>query len=415
MELKTFAADANKKIEEASGSLKDFRLTHLALFNKTGFASKNHEDYKFSNLPRFMEEYAPVKKESLALEIQDYLSPQLPTLIFLDGEYMDTRTSVAGLTIKNLGQHFDSIKTLFAKTDAGSNFHHSLMSEGVILEVAQNTKIEKPIRVVYLNTRSATFAPTIILKVGLHSEVTLLEESIALDSEFAFFTETYIEAARGSKVEHIQLDRGMDKTIAHGTTHTKIDKDASYKNVLFIIGGKFNRRNLTMNLEASGANAETYALYMTEGKEHTDISTMINHHAADTTSNQVAKGIADGESKAIFTGRIHIFKDAQRVAAGQLNKNLLLSKKAQIHSQPQLEIFADDVKCSHGSTTGQLSDEEVFYFQTRGIPQERAKSLLAYGFGLDVVMQITNPEARAIAEVVVKEKLKTKFQLGGEL
>jgi Fe-S cluster assembly protein SufD len=170
-----------------------------------------------------------------------------------------------------------------------------------------------------------------------------------------------------------------------------------------------------MTLNNSGANAESYALYMTEGKEHTDINTMINHKAADTTSNQVAKGIVDGESKAIFTGRIHIFKDAQRVASGQLNKNLLLSKKAQVHSQPQLEIFADDVKCSHGSTTGQLSNDEVFYFQTRGIPQERAKSLLAYGFGLDVVMQITNPEARAIAEVVVKEKLKAKFKLGGEL
>ena len=415
MELSTFASEAKTKIASSTGSLKDFRLTYLALFNKTGFASKDPEDYKFSNLPRFMEEYLPSKKESLVLEIQDYLSPQLPTLLFLDGEYMDTKTTTAGLTIKSLSEHFDSVKDLFAPTDAGTNFHHSHMSEGVILEVAKNTKIEKPIRVVYLNTRTAVFAPTIILKTGAHAEVTLLEESIAIDNEYSFFAETYIDAAAGSKIEHIQLDRGSEKTISHGSTHTQIDKDASYKNVSFIIGGKFNRRNLTMSLNSSGANAESYALYMTEGKEHTDINTMINHKAADTTSNQVAKGIVDGESKAIFTGRIHIFKDAQRVASGQLNKNLLLSKKAQVHSQPQLEIFADDVKCSHGSTTGQLSNDEVFYFQTRGIPQERAKSLLAYGFGLDVVMQISNPEARKIAEVVVKEKLKTKFKLGGEL
>ena len=415
MDVKTFATEVEKKIQEASGSLKDFRLTHSSLFGKTGFLPKNSETYKFSNLSRFMEEYNPAKRETLPLEIQDYIKPEIPTLLFLDGEYLDTKTMVSGLTIKSLRECFSEVKDLFSPTDAGSNFHHSQMNDGLILEVAKNTQMTKPLRVLYLNTRAATFTPTIILKAGTHAEVTLLEESIALDNEFIFFGETYIQGAAGSKIEHIQLDQGRESTIFHGTTHTQIEKDANYKNVIFTFGGKFNRRNLTMNLKAAGANAESYALYMTEGKEHTDISTVIHHEAPDTTSNQVAKGIIDGESKAIFTGRIHIHKDAQRVASGQLNKNLLLSKKAQVHSQPQLEIFADDVKCSHGSTTGQLSDEEVFYFQTRGIPLDRAKSLLAYGFGLDIVLQISNLEARAMAEEVVKEKLKTKFKLGGEL
>src|SRR5690606_13346427 len=164
---------------------------------------------------------------------------------------------------------------------------------------------------------------------------------------------------------------------------------------------------------APGAKGETYALFITNGEEHSDVNTVINHKAADTTSNQISKGILDAASKGVFTGKIHIFPKAQRVASGQLNKNLLLSKKAQVHSQPQLEIFADDVKCSHGSTTGQLSPEEIFYFQARGIPEDKARNLLAFGFGLEVVQKIENNEAREYVSGIVKEGLQKKFSLGG--
>nr|MBA2406198.1 SufD family Fe-S cluster assembly protein [Bdellovibrionales bacterium] len=177
--------------------------------------------------------------------------------------------------------------------------------------------------------------------------------------------------------------------------------------------GKLNRRNLSLELLGPGANGESFNLYMTNASEHSDINTVIHHRAADTTSSQIAKGILDGDSKGIFTGKIYIHPQAQRVASSQLNKNLLLSKKAQAHSQPQLEIFADDVKCSHGSTTGQLSDDEVFYFQARGIPADKARTLLAHGFGLEIVLKIQNKTVRHKAESLVMESLKTKFQLGG--
>ena len=183
--------------------------------------------------------------------------------------------------------------------------------------------------------------------------------------------------------------------------------------MLLNISGKLNRRNLNLELLDSGANVESYNLYLTNGTEHSDINTVIQHRAADTTSNQIAKGILDGDSKGIFTGKIHIYPQAQRVASAQLNKNLLLSNKAQAHSQPQLEIFADDVKCSHGSTTGQLSDDEVFYFMARGIPADKAKTLLAHAFGMEIVLKIKNKLVQSKAESLVMESLKMKFQLGG--
>jgi Fe-S cluster assembly protein SufD len=168
-----------------------------------------------------------------------------------------------------------------------------------------------------------------------------------------------------------------------------------------------------INLNEAGAHGETYSLYLTDKNEHSDIYTVINHKSADTTSDQIAKGILDGDSKGVFTGKIHIHPKAQRVASGQLNKNLLLSKKAQAHSQPQLEIFADDVKCSHGSTTGQLSDDEVFYFQARGIPADKARNLLALGFGLEIVQKIENSKAREHVTGIIRTKLSEKFSLGG--
>jgi Fe-S cluster assembly protein SufD len=140
---------------------------------------------------------------------------------------------------------------------------------------------------------------------------------------------------------------------------------------------------------------------------------VIHHLSADTTSDQISKGILSGNSKGVFTGKIHIHPQAQRVNSGQINRNLLLSPKAQIHSQPQLEIFADDVKCSHGSTTGQMSDEELFYFEARGIRPEKARTLLAHGFALEVVNKIKNKELKnKISELVLNE-LTLKFNIGG--
>src|SRR5690606_40741349 len=138
----------------------------------------------------------------------------------------------------------------------------------------------------------------------------------------------------------------------------------------------------------SGSHGESYSLFLTEQSEHSDISTVINHISADTTSDQISKGILSDTSKGIFTGKIHIHPEAQRVASAQINRNLLLSPKAQIHSQPRIETFADDATCSHGSTTGQMSDAELLYSQARGIAPERARTILAHAFALEVVTAI---------------------------
>ncbi len=405
MDLKAITALAETRLAMGDVRLKDFRQTHLHLLKQNGF-KPDDEYYKYTNVGRFIEEmkYAPMNNN---FDLDSYLDPKIPTLIFVDGDLQFTDLKIPGLKTTILTTPMPN-----GRTNPLTSLHHGLLTDGVRIEVEKNTKIESPIRILSLFTKTNINAPTVEIVLGVHSELTLIEENVGCDPVYSVVSENFVKVGAGAKFEHIQLDTGASEALHHGSTFVEVEKDGNYRNVVLHVSGKLNRRNLELKLNAPGANGESYNLYLTNAQEHSDINTVIHHLAADSTSNQLAKGILDGESKGIFTGRIHIYKDAQRVASGQLNKNLLLSKKAQAHSQPQLEIFADDVKCSHGSTTGQLSPEELFYFSARGIPQDKARTLLAHGFGLEVVMKIQNTVAREKISALVLEQLKTKFKIG---
>lgn len=405
------ATIAEKKIDMSTGGLRDFRMAHLEIFKQKGLEVKDPEAYKFTNLKTFMQalEYSPYEGEDT--DVSEFLSEEFNTFVFIDGDLKNPNLYVAGLNVRTVTEAFGEISHQLKTENPLSALHHSLLCQGLVIEIAAKTKIEKPIRIVNIVTRSGINAPTIIIKANSFSEAAFMEDVYDQNISHAFIGETYIHVEAGAKLEHVQISHGSDTSLLHSSTHSFVARDAVYRNVLFNLSGKLNRRNLNLELLESGAHGESYSLYLTSGSEHSDISTLIQHRAADTTSNQIAKGILDGESKAIFTGKIHIHPQAQRVASGQINKNLLLSQKAHVHSQPQLEIFADDVKCSHGSTTGQLSDDEVFYFQARGIPADKAKTLLAHGFGLEVVLKIENKIIRSKVEELVMSSLEAKFHL----
>lgn len=411
MNIDTLAAIAEKKLDMATGGLRDFRSTHLEAFRENGLKETVLDSYKFTNLNSFFEslDYAPKSFEGTLPEFKS----SIPTITFIDGEFTKSDSVPHGVTVRKLSPHFSEVKSAMKNANALSHLHHGLLCEGLLIEVAAKTEVATPVRILNLLTKTTISAPTHFVIANSFSKITLIEETRGVNANHANIGETYLTAHPGASIEHIYLDEESPEGLNHNSVFAEVEKDATIKSFIFHTKGKLNRKNLELNLNAPGANGESYALFLTEGREHSDISTVINHKAADTTSTQLAKGILDGESKGIFTGKIHIHPKSQRVASGQLNKNLLLSKKAQVHSQPQLEIFADDVKCSHGSTTGQLSPDEVFYFQARGIPADKAKTILAYGFGMEVVQKITNPEARGHVAEIIMENLSAKFSLGG--
>jgi len=407
MNLESLTDMAEKNIQKRSMSLQDFMTTHLCLFKKDGLSGLG-EDYKFTALERLIQDFDPTGVET---SFQDE-SP-FCTLTFINGE-LQHLIEVPGLKINHLKDRIHDFNQIFHKTGPLSHLHHANLSDGVVIEVDKKAQ-GLVLRVVYINTKPGIFAPTLYLKAQDFSEITLLEETHCYgESGMLHLSECTIEVEAGAQVEHVQITKGSMSSIHHGTTNANVAKDAQYKNIMLNMSGKVNRQNLAINLKAPGAHGESYNLFLTNMHEHSDINTVINHQAPDSSSHQIAKGILDGESKGIFTGKIHIHPQAQRVISGQLNKNILLSKKAHVHSQPQLEIFADDVKCSHGSTTGQLSEDEVFYFQARGIPEDKARTILAHGFGLEIVQKIKNRNVQKIVSDLVLETLKTKFHLGGE-
>jgi Fe-S cluster assembly protein SufD len=408
MEVETLAALAEKKISGLPAEERRFQEKHLALFRERGLKAPDEESYRYTNLETFVSELNP-KREGFGVfdrtKFQD-----IPTVFIIDGKLEASHLNLKGVKVRALGRDFNHEYFPHPKVNAATHLHHSILSDGVIIEIERNAEVSEPIRVLNVSTHSEVTAPTVYINAGENSGSTFIEEHLSLVPGTIELTESYILVNAGARVEHIQIGNG-EESLQHGATYAFVEKDGNFRSFIFNLAGKLNRRNLDLKLASSGANGESYNLYLTHGKEHSDISTLIEHLKPDTTSNQLAKGLLDGESKGIFTGKIHIHPLAQRVASGQLNKNLLLSKKAQAFSQPQLEIFADDVKCSHGSTTGQLSPDELFYFQARGIPAQKARTILAQGFALEVVKKIANKKACKLLSELVHFKLEQKFRL----
>lgn len=408
MNIDKLTALAAKNLNESTGPIKGFREDHINHFKDKGLTSPVIDGYKFTPLETFFDSLSQEEKVTGPI----FQKTEFPTITFIDGQLDHSDTLPAGVELGMIKDHFEEIKDKLTQANALSHLHHSLINEGVFLQIEKNKEITRPIRILNILTTNKVIAPTHLIIAKPFSKFTILEETAGGDVSHALINETYIVAEEGAQIEHIHLDQESDQGLNHGSVFAEVAKDATVRSLILHVTGKLNRKNLTLNLNAPGARGESYSLFLTHGNEHSDINTVINHKAADTTSDQIAKGILDGNSKGVFTGLIHIFPKAQRVASSQLNKNLLLSKKAQVHSQPQLEIFADDVKCSHGSTTGQLSDDEVFYFQARGIPADKARTILAHGFGLEIVQKISNKDARSFVSGMVMDHLSSKFEIG---
>ena len=409
MNVQILAEMAEKKLSHSPAKDAVWRKDFLSKFKSSGLKEVTQDSYKFTNLETFFSNLAITGKSfEQNLEIQsDY-----PVITLVNGMLQKHDSLPQGVTITKISDKPELIRPLMTEANALSNLHHGLFENGILIEVTKNCQVEIPLRIINTITQSDISSPTHLVLAHPHSKVCVIEETKCRDISHANISETYIQAMDGAHVEHISLHEEANEALNHVSIFSEISKDATVKSFIFHTAGKMNRTNLTLNMNAPGSNGESYGLFLTNGSEHSDINTEINHKAPDTTSNQMVKGILDENSKGIFTGKIHIFPKAQRVFSGQLNKNLLLSKKAQVHSQPQLEIFADDVKCSHGSTTGQLSPEEIFYFEARGIPAEKARNLLAFGFGLEIVQKITNLKAQEFISTIIKENLVNKFSFG---
>lgn len=390
-------------LDKSLKSFGDINSKSINSLKASGF-NLDPEFYLYTKFDKFL--------EGLTFSAEAQKQEVMDAHITFENGYLKDQKEFKGVRITKMSADHPLAQKL--DLDHGlRSLHHSFINEAILIEVDKNQEVTSPLIINHLVTTAGIHAPLIFIKLSPFARLSVLENFLGSVSEYALIAETYVTVEAGAKLEHLQVDLGSTQALHHAHVFSDVARDATYSHLAFHLNGRVIRKNTETNLLDSGAHAESYSLFLADQSEHTDISTVINHKSADTTSDQISKGILAGTSKGVFTGKIHIFPQAQRVASSQINRNLLLSPKAQIHSQPQLEIFADDVKCSHGSTTGQMSDEELFYFQARGIKADRARTLLAHGFALEVVTKIKNDVLKNKVSNLVLKSLSAKFNIGG--
>jgi len=293
----------------------------------------------------------------------------------------------------------------------------AFMEEGAVLRLASGTIVEKPIILQFLSRAGEAPVmshPRILLEAGSRSQATVIEHHVGEEGA-ANFTNLVEEVIleRGAILTHYKLQEAPLADLHVASIHVEQARDSRYTSFNLNLGGGLVRNDLVAELDGQGAEANFNGLFYGQGRQHVDNHTLVNHNAPRTFSNENYKGILDDRAHGVFNGKVVVKRDSQQIEGYQSNANLLLSDRAEIDTKPELEIYADDVKCSHGSTTGQLDEEAVFALRCRGIDEQTARGLLTLAFAGEVLEQVDLDVIAERVERAVAGKLPERFNLTG--
>lgn len=268
----------------------------------------------------------------------------------------------------------------------------------LLVDISRDIKLERPINIFYLfdeNTLGKAVFPRVLVRLADGASAKIFESSKAAGGDPVLINSVMdIRMAENSSLEIVQSCHNQEEMLRFMTTRITQQKASRLRSFLYTDGARIYRHNLSVRLEGEGAEAAINGLHRLNGVRHADSHTFVEHVAPNTESDQLYKAVLDGESRSVFNGRIFVRKEAQLTNSYQLNKNLILGREARVDTKPQLEIFADDVKCSHGATIGQLDEDQLFYLGTRGIDKDVAVKMLIRGFIDDVVAQVVDSSLR---------------------
>lgn len=288
----------------------------------------------------------------------------------------------------------------------------SFLEEGVFIDIPEHTDVKSIINLVFISTQNdeqTLSLPRIVINVGSSAHLTLVESYSGLgSSSTSQWTNSQVEIHMQSKARLAWARLQKESETQLHTCRTKIylAEGAELHSLLIAQGASLYRHDLNIEIKGENTSANVHGISLGTNKEHRDSNTLINFKSGNSKAQQIFKSILHGESKSIFNGKIIIQPDSQKVDSSQLNQSLILSEKAEANSQPQLEIYADDVKATHGATIGQLNEEELFYFKSRGISELKAKLMLTQGFAIDLVDRFPNEEVRTLLHQNIKTKLQ---------
>lgn len=293
-----------------------------------------------------------------------------------------------------------------------------MMDAGFVLHVDKGVVLSAPLEVVYiggLTDKPAAYFPRNLIRIEQGAQATLVKHHVGRGSGTYFsnsVTETSV--ADGAILKHYKVQAESVHATHVATQHVTVGRDATFESFQLSAGGMLSRSDLTLTLAGQGAHADIHGAYLMRGNEHCDMTSLITMAVPNTTCRQVFKGVLDDEARAVFQGKILVARDAQKADGRMLNKTLLLSNGAEIDSKPELEIYADDVQCAHGATSGQLDETAMFYLRSRGIPQALARNMLVQSFLGDALENISDETVRAALSDRVVHWLPAHCYLAGE-
>lgn len=381
----------------------------LDAFLKLGFPTTKDEEWKYTSLKKIVaENYSidAVGKKIAGKKINDCSIGFENKIIFLDGVLI-SKPKLNQITISDYSDFSSN------ESDSVSKLNSAIAKHGYTISIENNCVIEKPIEILFLNTIEGSFTQyRNIISVGENAEAKFVEKIQNIDCNLSFtnyFTKINCEKNATLEYNKIQDNTPSSRLIDRTDVFQKKDSVCNINTLVF--GGEFIRNNL--NFEQNGENIESnmHGISVLNNKQIADNHTFVDHKKAHCRSNEIYKGVYLDKSTGIFNGKIMVRKDSQKIEAFQANNNLVLSDNATINTKPQLEIYADDVKCSHGCTIGQLDENALFYMRTRGVDVKEAKAILTYAFAADAINKITVKEVKALAKKLLAKKLNVDLDL----
>jgi Fe-S cluster assembly protein SufD len=402
-------------------------------FNQQGIPTVRHEEWKYTRISGAFNKDLVVAPERMASTFsqEELNAVRLPgfeqanELVFVNGFYTPSLSTIRSssltvlpleeaahneyqdLVLQHLGHSSQYIK------DGIHALNTAFAQEGIFIQVKRGKIVEHPVYIYHITDARSTnilAQPRSLVHIGEAAQVDIVESYTTLGTAESFTNQVLeVVVERDALVEYYKIQNDAVHSNQVSTTHFRQVAKSVVHAVTISLNGGIVRNNLNFSLEAEHCDSSMFGLYFIKGATHVDNHTVVDNAKPNCLSNELYKGIVDDNATAVFNGKIFVQKDAQKTNAFQSNKNILLSDTATVNTKPQLEIFADDVKCSHGCTIGQLDEESMFYLRSRGITEKAAKSLLVHAFAIDILEHIKLDPVREYVDQLISERLDVEI------
>lgn len=425
-----YTTDFQTSLENANQPewLKNLREKAFQYFTENGFPTAQNEEWKYTNVKEMVNgKWLMANEKTSFTSIQDFIFEESKNsvLVFANGAFDKDLSNIEALNAgtvlsfseaatdekfaevlkAKLGSLVDSEKNGFTALNA------AFIGEGVFIYLPKEAKIDAPVQLLFLTDDGKVSFPRVLIVAEKFAEATFVE-TYSRSDETKYFTNAVVEVsvAAEAKIRHFRVQRESHAAFHVSSTAAEVDRGSVYDTTAINLGARLSRHDVSLKFNEEGGEAFIDGLYFLGEDQHHDTHSAIRHDVPNCTSHQTYKGILNDKSRGVFNGKVFVAVGASGTDGYQSNKNLLLSNDARVDTKPQLEIFNDDVKCSHGATVGQLEEEELFYLLSRGINELLAKNLLTYGFAEEIVNKIEIESIKKQLDEAVLNRLNANLE-----